>query len=112
MERAKSKERARIDAAQVRIAEQGVGKLQPVLTSIDALMNKPAFDLLGATLKEPITKAATRFSELKEAAEAIVGGGGGECPFDVKTLATEIANLKKNMTLCTSMMAAFSKIRQ
>ena len=73
-------------------------------------MSKDRFDMLSALIVDPLTRASDKLSDWHAAATQVVSNGCGQLEFDVKTLATELAAIRKNMALATSMLGQLSRM--
>jgi hypothetical protein len=109
-ERADAKHAARVAAVQTKAAESALGKLEPVLAGLRALMSKERFQLLSTLIVEPLSLALDKLSQWHDTASNIVSAGSGELPFDVKSLAVEIGSVRKNIALATSMLGQLSRM--
>ncbi len=109
-ERADAKQAARLANVQHRAAEQALAKIEPVLAALRALVSKDRFQFLSALIVDPLTRANDKLSGWVDAATQVVSTGSGDLEFDGKTLAVELASVRKNMALATSMLGQLSRM--
>jgi hypothetical protein len=73
-------------------------------------MSKDRFQLLPALIIDPLKRANDKLSGWVAAATQVMSTSSGNLEFDGKTLAAELASVRKNMALATSMLAQLSRM--
>ncbi len=92
----------------VKVANQVLVKIEPVLVSIEGVLAKPEIALVSQVIREPIDTAKAQLEEIRDRCNAIVAGGDGE-PGDVKTVAALVANVRKQIALACQVLASVAR---
>lgn len=78
---------------------------------MDALLAKPLMSQMGSMVRDPLEEARTSFVEWRQLCEEVAGGSDMDATLlpDNKTVATVLAQARKDMSLANNMLAALSR---
>ncbi len=94
-----------------KMANQVIGKLGPHLVQLESLTNKPQMQHVASVIREPCIQDLVRFNELSANAKAVIDSGGRDrllCN-DLKALASDVAQSKKNVALACQILATLAR---
>ncbi len=95
--------------SQVKLAQQLLSKLSPVLRQLEATRSQERFDLVAPVIRTPMESGMDELTNLEAACNSVIAAGAGKLDYDVKALALLVARLRKEMSLATQIMATISK---
>ena len=110
IQRAKDKDAKKLADLRCRAAHGVVSRLAPHLTSLRALMAKPAMAQVAQVIRGPLENDLASFEALMLEANAVIETGTGEAKIDPKELASQISQSKKNMLLANQMLVTIAKM--
>jgi hypothetical protein len=109
----KEREAAKALATRKKDAQTILGKIGPVLTSIEAVVAVGEFGMLSVQLREPLEIKKTFLEETLSAANIIVGSEAGEDLPEIAPLAEiseALAIAKKIVARITNVLAAIARL--
>jgi hypothetical protein len=99
-----AKEQEKANEATARLADSSKMKMEPVILELQACIGNANFKHVTSVVAQPIQQHLKDLMENVAACDA-----GGPLQFDVKTLAMQIARIKKDLVLCKSMLCTIAR---
>jgi hypothetical protein len=108
-ERAKTAQRER--DAETKSASQVLGKIMPMIESLQQLTSKESFGMVASILRNPIVDGLEELRTLQQQCESVLSDGRGRIGHDVKTVTVLLGSLRRSHGLCSQVLATMSKAR-
>ena len=109
MEQEASKVQKKLGEQQVKAAEALISKSAASLAVARALVEKENWQFIAAVVREPVETAMKALEAVDAECQKVLADGGGRVNADVKTVAVQVANLKKSTALAQCMLATMAK---
>ena len=84
-------------------------KVAPVIASTESLITSPAFDMVAPQISQPLADALSEFTTMMALSQNVLAGDFSVEVPDLKTVATQIATVKKQIALITPMLNTIGK---
>ena len=95
--------------AQVRVAQQVLGKISATLKSGIAAQAKDAYSTIAHVIRDPIDDIVKVIADAEASATEVINLGAGDIKWDVKTAAVKAAELKRHVIVASGTLATIAK---
>ena len=109
-EKADAKAATKQQALVMKTAEFVASKVGPLSTSLRAVTGKANFAMLSPIVITPIQEAIARFSDWQHEADLVLSGASDVISTDVKGVAADVAQVRKNLAMATTMLGQLGRI--
>ena len=93
-----------------RLAAASTLKLDPVKAELAAIIANSRFGDIAQCIRGPVEESFAVVTAYLESCKEALSGELATLMFDQKTLATEVATIKKHMTLAKSLLVTYSRM--